>query len=153
MRTGQRVGWWGAGAPLSRPQREGVVVRIGNIRTEVLFDGAAEPELCRNDGLRSMAEWRREIRASQPRLGPTQANLLRRMRSSEDMATWYPGCNWYWVNTSTTQRIMNGLAAKGLLERTEETVTRHGARKETVTVYRLASAGRDYDFDVEEDSQ
>jgi len=46
-------------------------------------------------------------------LGDTQRHVLWTL-SSHDNGIWYPGSNWVWANTSTTIRIMDSLARRGL---------------------------------------
>lgn len=53
---------------------------------------------------------------------------------------WFAGCGWAWAGEQTTRRIMDGLARRGLVDKTDSpTPGRTGQR----TTYTINRAGRE----------
>ena len=52
-------------------------------------------------------------------LGTSQQSALRTL-AERNNGRWWPGCGWQWANESSTRRIMESLARRGLAERVED---------------------------------
>ena len=74
-------------------------------------------------------------------LGKNQNGLLRAMQRRH--STYSAGCGWVWDTHRNTERILDTLVKRGLVDVSE--VERRG---QTFRVYRLNDAGRAYETEV-----
>lgn len=51
------------------------------------------------------------------KIGKTQLNIL---ESIDYHKGWYPSCGWIWDNSSSTEKILNSLVRRGLVDLNED---------------------------------